>query len=259
VGFTFDRRVRGIEDNIWYQLGNNFQFMSSVSDRAFIDSDGVFVYGTTDKKLVYTSLNTESARESTKIAKFSKDRFENNVLLNNTQDQKVMFYDGYNIMNNTEMYNNIAAYGGVYSYYNLTDYIYNTVHIESKTTDLYNFNKDYVGNPVFNVGVGLLPDQSLFETIYRGKLQNAFYKYTLHSNTIILNINNSTKVQLFDKISLDLQSTLDGSEISPSYSGEYFVGAITTVITRDMPMAKKILLCRHGINSTNNNFVGDIV
>jgi len=260
IGFNFDGRVKGVEDNVWYQSGNNFQFLTHVADRSFIDGDGVFVYGTTDKRLVYTSYNTEASKEVAKIAKFDRSRVDNNVLLPNVvQDQKHMYYDGYNIMNNDEMYNNLYTYGGLYSYYNLTDYKYDTIHFDTKMTDLFNINKDHVNSPSFNIGVGLIPDESIFETIYRGKLQNSFYKYALHSTTILLNINNSTEVKLFDKIDLDLQSTFDNNEISPSYSGSYLVCAVTTVINRDMPIAKKVLLGRYGMNSTNNSLVGDIV
>jgi hypothetical protein len=76
---------------------------------------------------------------------------------------------------------------------------------------------------------------------------------------VLININNSTNVKLFDKIDLDLQSTYDGKDISSSYSGEYLVGAITTVIARDLPIAKKVMLCRYGMNSVKNSIIGDIV
>jgi hypothetical protein len=256
VNYTFDRRIRGTESNIWYQTGNNYQFMAHVADRSFIGGDGVFVYGTTNKQLVYTSINLESSRATAKVATYSKSQVENNFL---GDDERNMYYDGYNIMNNAEMYNNTSNYGGYYSYYNLSDYVYDTIHYDNKLTDLYNINKKYVGKPSFSVSMGLITDESLFDTIYRGKQQNSFYRFALFSNTVLININNSTNVKLFDKIDLDLQSTYDGKDISSSYSGEYLVGAITTVIARDLPIAKKVMLCRYGMNSVKNSIIGDIV
>lgn len=258
VGFNFDRRVRGVEDNIWYQAGNNFQFMTHVMERSFVDGDGVFVYGTASKDLVYTTMGFESSKEVSKIAKYSKSQTETNMLLNDT---KHMYYDSYNVLNNAEVYNNVVLYGGLYSYYDMTKYVYDTVHYNGKLTDLYNLNKQYAGQPVFSIGVGLLPDESLFNTIYRGKMMNAFYKFAMFSNSILLNVGSCADVNLFDKIDLYLNSTADGNTISESYSGYYLVGAITTTISRDMNILKKVMLCRYGMNypsNKNTNIVGDI-
>lgn len=247
VGMTMDARTQGVENNVWYQKGNNFQFIHHVSDRSFIDSDGVFVYGDINRNLIYTSYKTEVDRESKFIAYYSKDRVENNILLNN--EQQYMFFNGYNILNNAEMYNNCVLYGGTYSYYNLEEYIYTTVGLDSKNTDFYNQNQNHIGNPVFGIGVGLLPDEGIFDTIYKGKIQNAFYKYAMFSVSILMNINNSTDVKLFDKVDFNQPSTILRDLTADPYSGEYLVGSITYSIIRNRPIEKQIIICRYGLNS----------
>ena len=150
----------------------------------------MFVYGDTKRILNYTAYKTEISKESKFTAYYSNDIVENNVIFD--EDIQYMFFNGYNIMNNAEMYNNCVLYGGTYSYYNLEEYIYTDIELDEKSTDYYNQNNTYVDESVFSIGVGLLPDESIFDTIYKGKTQNAFYKYAMFSNTILLNINNST-------------------------------------------------------------------
>lgn len=258
MGMTFDGRVVGVENNTWYQNGNNYQFIHHVGDRSFIDGDGVFVYGDVNRNIVYTSYDTEASRESTLIGYYSKDRVENNVLMGD--DKKYMYFNAYNVMNNVDMYNNCVLYGGSYSYYNLEEYIYTDIELDSKLTDFYNQHQDYSDTSVFSIGVGLLPDEPIFDTIYKGKVQNAFYKYALFSNTILVNINNSTQVKLFDKIDFNLPSPFTRDGISDPYSGEYLIGSITYSIARNRPLEKQVILCRHGINNNpDDKSVKDIV
>jgi len=260
VNMVFDGRVRGVEDNIWYQSGNNFQFINHVADRAFVDDDGVFVYGDVNGNLIYTSYKTELSKNRKFVGTYDRLKVEQNILLES--ESNIMYYDGYNILNATEMYNNVAVYGGQYSYYNMTNYIYNTTSLNSKSTDYYNQNKEYAGRGAFSIGVGLLPDESFFETIYKGKIQNAFYKYAMFSNTIMLNVNNCTKARLFDKVELNLLSTLTRNDISDTYSGEYLIGGITYNITRDRPLEKQVMLCRYGMNDVvfdNRNTLRNII
>jgi hypothetical protein len=108
--------------------------------------------------------------------------------------------------------------------------------------------------------MGVVGDDSLTKTIYTGKVQNAYFKYNIFSVNLSININNSTNVELFDKVDFRLQSTIDNKEISDPYSGEYFVGAISYSLLRNSGYTKRVLLCRHGINKSDmkNQYVGVI-
>jgi hypothetical protein len=73
-----------------------------------------------------------------------------------------------------------------------------------------------------------------------------------------LNINNSSDVQLFEKVSLELRSMITPNTISEPYSGDYVVGCITHSITQNIPYSKKIILCRSGMNNYDNVYVKDV-
>ncbi len=258
-GLTFDNRTTGVENNKWYQNGNNYQFLTHVADRSFVDGDGVFVYGDTNSNIVYTSFNTEASKEAKYTAKYSKQDVERSVRFEDDED--VLFYDSYNIINNSDMYNNYVVYGGQYSYYDLEKYVYTDIKLDSKMTDFYNFNEKFKNEyGVFSKSVGLLPDEKIFDTIYKGLIQNAFYKYSMWTINIWMNVNALTNVELFDKIDVDLPSTVLRDAVNDTYSGEYLVGSVTYNITRNAPVQKSVILCRYGMNDMpDTTLIKDII
>ena len=256
LGLKFKNDVTGSESNAWYQIGNNYKFINHVSARAYIPNDGVFVYGTLDGTINYTSYNTKNALSVKFKAVYDRERVNNNILL--PKDEIYMFYNGYDVKDLTEQYNNMSNYGGEVSIYNLDVHEFKDISSTVKNTQLLNQKSDYSGIPVFLDRIGLVGDKTLTDTIFIGKGQNAFTKFRLFSNTISLNINNSTKVSLFDKVDLNLQSTLTGEDVAEPYSGEYLVGAISHSLVKNASYSKRVLLCRSGINKSTikKDYVG---
>ena len=161
-----------------------------------------------------------------------------------------MYYDGYEIVDLSETYNNMCNYGGVVNKYNLLEYVEDPLVNLDKTTDLSNKRESYTTSPVFSDNLGIIGSKPLQDTIYNGKLQNTFTKYQLFSNSISININNSTNVSLFDKVDLAVPSLIDGDSIAEPYSGEYVVASISHSIVLNAGYAKRVLLCRNGINKS---------
>jgi len=169
-----------------------------------------------------------------------------------------MFYDGYQIIDMSEMYNNMSNYGGSIATYDLTSYTTKDISYKSKFTNMFNKNKLYSSDPVFIANIGIVGDKTLQDTIYLGKTLNKFMKFQLFSNSISININNSTNVSLFDMVDLEVQSTLDNSFSAEPYSGKYLVTSISHSIVKDSGYSKRILLCRNGINKSifKKDYVG---
>jgi len=256
IGLKFKSDVTGSENIYWYQDGNNYQYLTHIANRAYVPNDGVFVYGTLDGTINYTTLKTKIVSEPKLTGYYEPDRVKNNVL--GDDDVGIMYYDGYEIVDITEIYNNLSNYGGYVSQYDLTSYVGTDLKNMSKMTDLFNQNSKYTDQPVFVGNLGIIGDKPLLNTIYVGKVQNTFTKFQLFSNSISININNSTDVKLFDKVNLYVPSTFDGYPSAEPYSGEYVVTSISHSIVKDASYSKRILLCRNGINKSiiKKDYVG---
>jgi len=248
MGLKFKADATGSESNYWYQNGNNYQYIKHVANRSYVPQDGVFVYGTLDGTINYTTIKTRMALDNIFTGVFDRDHVQNNVLLD--EDLPYMYYDGYEIVDLSETYNNMCNYGGVVNKYNLLEYVEDPLVNLDKTTDLSNKRESYTTSPVFSDNLGIIGSKPLQDTIYNGKLQNTFTKYQLFSNSISININNSTNVSLFDKVDLAVPSLIDGDSIAEPYSGEYVVASISHSIVLNAGYAKRVLLCRNGINKS---------
>jgi len=252
MGLKFKNDISGVDNITWHQNSNNYQFLKHVSSRSYIPNDGVFVYTSLNGTMNYTSYNIKNAMPPKFNAVLNRERVQNPVLL--PDDALYMYYDSYDILNVTEIYNNISSYGGWYAYYNGIDYITEEIDSYKETTDFVNRDISYDGLPVFSNNVGIVVDKRLQNTIYKGKVQNEYLRYNIFSNTIALNINTSTEVTLFDKVDLNLSSTL-GDGIAEPYSGDYVVATITHNLMSQVGYAKRILLCRGGINKNVSNYI----
>jgi len=248
MGLKFKGDANGYENIYWYQDGNNYQYLKYIANRSYVPNDGVLVYGTFDGTINYTTINTKQSKNVKFEGVYNRERVQNNILLDD--DLKYMFFDSYEIMDLSELYNNTLNYGGNVGHYNLDTYDTFILSNKSKSTDLFNRNKRYSSDVVFNENYGIVGDKTLQNTIYKGKVQNTFMKYQLFSNSISLNINNSTAVSLLDKVDLGVPSTLDRTYLADPYSGEYLVTSVSHSIVSKVGYSKRVLLCRSGINKS---------
>jgi len=253
TGIKFDnpQRVNSSDKMIWYQDSNNFNFIKHILKRAYIPNDSIFFYSNTKNKFVYTSLRAEMKKEVNFNATFDEERVYNYLLMSDENDR--MFFNSYNVVNLTGLFNKISNYAATFGFYNLRgEYIGGTVDRVDKMTDLYNKSKEYDGEPSIFCNVGLFGNNEVFEEFPRGIVQNMFLKYNLFSTTLLLNINSMTDVKLFDRVNVGIPEILDDKKsFNEPYSGNYLVGSITHNITYDGVYQKKVMLCRNGINKSD--------
>ena len=251
TGIKFDNPhdVTPSDKMIWYQNQNNYNFIKHILTRAFISDDAVFFYGSTKNNFVYTSLNSEMEKEVDFTAKYNTDRVDNFIL---TVDEKdIMFFNTYDVLNVTGLFNKMSNYAATFGYYDLKgEYIGGTVDKVKKFTDLYNKSKDYDGTTSIFKNIGMFGNTNVFDEFPMGIVQNMFMKYNLFSNSVVININSMTDVKLFDKVNLGMPSPID--EFNDAFSGLYLVGSIIHNVTFDGVYEKKVLLCRNGINQSDD-------
>lgn len=249
IGLNYDSRVSGNESITWYQNGDNYQFVNHVANRSFISDDGVFVYGTKDGEVVYTSYGTEIVKDVAYIAKYDIKMIELPVLFKS--DEYVLFYNTYNYINNTTLFNNAYTYGMVHTSYDLTEYSSLSYKADDKTTDFYNTYKKYKNTISSGIYMNAICDESYSGNIYHGMALNEYYRFNLFTNTMMLNVNPLSEVKLFDKTDLDFPSILYNREGTNNvYSGTYIIGSISYSIYRGGVYSKEVMLCRYGINES---------
>jgi len=248
IKFTNPHNVASSDKMIWYQNSNNYNFIKHILKRSYISNDGVFFYSNTKDNFVYTSFNSEFDKEENFYTEFDKTRVDNFIL---AEDEKgVMFFDAYDVVNLNGLFNKMSNYAATFGFYDLKGkYQGGIVDKIKNIADLHNKKKRYDGQPSIFCNVGMFGNKNVFEEFPRGIVQNLFYKYNLFSNSVILNINSMTDVKLFDKVNLAIPAILNG-DFNEVYSGYYLVTAITHNITSDGIYQKKVLVCRNGINES---------
>jgi len=185
-------------------------------------------------------------------AKYSMDRVENKIKI---EEENTIYFDAFDIINISEIYNNIANYGGTYIYYDLTDNIELDVRNPHKTTDMYNRKEMYTAENAYYFIMGSINDSSISQTMFHGMLANNTSRYSIFSNTIAITINSSTPINLFDVIDIKIPSTIErGKGMAEPYSGEYVVLSISNALTKNTPYSKTIMLGRSGINKPTVEF-----
>jgi hypothetical protein len=245
-GLKYDGVISSNESIIWYQRTNNYTFLKNVADRAYIPDDGVFVYGTFDGVIHYTTYNTQITNNSVGDAVYKNDIL--NYVMGKDDVGKI-YYNGFDIVNVTNIYNNLYNYGGHIHYYDLEEFIQKPLVSLKRSTQLLDINTKYYDLPVFSKYIGAVHNENVI-SLLRGKVLNIYTKYQLFSNTVSIRVNISTDIKLFDKINLNIQSITndtDGSLVEP-YSGEYLVTNISHSVGYGKNYEKRILLSRRGIN-----------
>jgi len=251
TGIKFDNpnNVKSSDKMIWYQDDTNYNFVKHILKRSFVVDDAVFFYANTKNKFVYTSLNTEMEKEETLEATYNPDRVDNFLLTDKEKDK--MFFNAYDVVNLNGLFNKMSNYAATFGFYDLKgEYKGGVVDRIKKFTDLYNKNKRYDGEVSISVNMGMFGNGNVYDEFPRGIVQNLYLKYNLFTTTIMLNVNSMTDVKLFDKVNLGIPAVLEG-DINEVYSGYYVVGGITHSIASNGVYQKKILLCRNGINKSD--------
>jgi len=236
----------------WIQSNtSNFDFIGHVLKRSNVINDVAFFYGNCQNKFIYTGLNKEFNKENKRLARFSTAMFATDIKDLSDTDETIWF-SSYDILNYSSYINKNIGYGATAKYYNLNVDVqvpYSNINKMAK----YSFReKSRVGKSVLYKTFGDLNVRNYYdETYYVNMLKNKLIASTFLSFSIILNINALSKVNLFDKINLQLESSLTGYT-NDVMSGDYLVGSIIHNVKANGIYRKLVSLNRNGFNKSIN-------
>jgi hypothetical protein len=239
-------------DNMtWYQMNqSNFDFIKHVLKRAYVIDDALLFYARIDNKFVLTSLKSEMTKQNYKSAKFSVANYEKNVKDEDDSDDTIWF-TGYSIVNNSSYFNKRIGYGFEYNYYDLNNA--QTVKYSQipKITNLSFRNKILANQSVLNKTYGTLNLLNLYsEKFYESLSRNKFLIDNFFANSLLLNINSLSQVNLMDTIDVGVPSVMQENELNEVLSGKYLVCGIQHEVSTGGIYKKKIALGRNGINKS---------
>lgn len=240
-------------DNMtWIQNSlSNFEFIKHVLRRSFVPDDTLFFYADTSNKFILNSLRSSIGQKTVKTSKFSIENFERNVKDDNDPDDTIWFAS-YSIVNNSGYFNKKIGYGFEYSYWDLDKNVEKSYFSIPKITDLSFRNKNLAGKPVnkrFNVD---LIERNIYSPneYFQSPQRNQFLKNNFFSNSLVLNINALSKVNLMDKIDLHIPSLFTEGESNEVMSGLYLVAGIQHEVSNGGIYKKKLALGRNGMNKS---------
>jgi len=253
ITFSNPHNIIPSDNMTWIQNDlSNFKFIKHVLKRAYIPDDVLFFYANSLNKFIVTSLKSEMDRTDIKKSKFDIIKFGNNAKDNKDPDDTIWFAS-YNIVNYSNFFNENIGYGFKYSYYDLENNNLKTYSNINKITQLSFRNKDFVGKPVIkNLNNELIESNIYGSEYFESLLRNQFLKNNFFANSIVLNVNALSKINLMDKIDLSIPSLFKSEQSNEVMSGFYLVMGIQHEITKGGIYKKKIALGRNGMNKSSN-------
>jgi len=238
----------------WHQSAkSNYDFIRHVIKRAYIPSDSMFCYINTENEFVITSLNSEIEKKDVKRAKFSVENSELNVKDDEDPDDTIWF-NTYSIVNYSGYFNKRVGYGVGYAYYDLDgkEQFKEFSNIKKLTKlsfrnkknvgDIFYYNtntQDYVESNVYS--------EKYFESISR----NHFLMDNFFANSVVLNVNALSQVNLMDTLDVDIPSLISREQSNKVMSGFYLVAGVQHEISNGGIYRKKIALGRNGMNESS--------
>jgi len=253
--FSNPHNVIPSDNMVWLQ-GNisNHDFIHHVLKRAYSPNDTMFFYATHKNEFVFTSLLAEIDKIDVKTSKFNVENFESFVKDDSDPDDTIWF-NSYNIVNYSGYFNKRVGYGFGYSYYDLNG---STVSKEfsniNKFTDLSFRNKNKIGTIVnYNDNIKDYVDLNLYgEKYFESLSRNGFLLDNFFANSLVLNVNSLSQVNLMDTLDVDIPSMIEAEQSNPVMSGFYLVCGIQHEVSNGSIYKKKVALGRNGMNKSPN-------
>lgn len=237
------------DNMIWYQINqSNFDFIKHVLKRSYIPDDVLMFYARVDKKFILTSLKREIDKREIKKSKFSIENYERNDKDEDDKDDTIWF-SNYSIVNNSGFFNKRIGYGFGYSYFDLNDVVSETYSTIPKLTQLSFRNKNMKDITVRNETYAEINLANIYsEKFYESMTRNRFLISNFFANSLVLNINALSKVNLMDTIDVYIPSLMQEDNHNEVLSGFYLVAGIQHEVSNGGIYKKKIALGRNGFN-----------
>ena len=235
----------------WFQINqNNMDFINHIKERAYKANDCALCFANTSNELIYTSLYTETSKDSSKIArydlnKYSFDDFET------AEDKRVLWYNYVNFINLMGTYNKQSNYKVSYQYYDMTkkqekDYS-DTKHV---FTD-YSWKRfDRYNELVKHNNYGFLT-KNTHNNYFLSQIQNEYLLKNFFGFALTINVNSLQKVKNLDIVNLIVPAMYKaGGDVNEIHSGKYLVAGIVHQIAKEGIYEKSLILCRDGFNAS---------
>jgi hypothetical protein len=254
MGLTFVNvdNIKTTDNMNWLQINMcNYNMLKHVLDRAYKPNDAIFGYVDINNTFNITSLNSGLNKSDIKYAKYDINKYSATILDN--KDIDTLWYNSYDIKNIEGYANNQFANGVMFSYFDYDERsIKNNKLLFNDTTVDNNIRSN--NDPTINVNYGSLftkiQQRNVFNKYYESQLLNKYKKWAFFNQSVLLNINSITDVNLFDKILLSIPSKIDNN-INEVYSGEYIVGGIVYILSKNDIFRKQVSLHRVGTNKSD--------
>lgn len=262
AGLTFrnPHNIIPSDNMVWYQASlSNLDFIKHVLKRSYLPDDVMFFYANSQSEFILTSLNSEISKRESSRAKFSVENYERNAVDEDDPDDTIWF-NSYNIVNYSGYFNKKMSYGVTHGYYDLeNNSVYNIYsNINRSLTDLSFRNSSLAGEPVkcSDCGGGDFIERNIYGVEYFESLaRNKFLKQNFFANSVVLNINALSQVNLMDTIDVDIPSLISFEQSNEVMSGFYLVAGVQHEISNGSTYRKKIAISRNGMNrSPDVNF-----
>ena len=264
VGLNSDVRIQTNDKQTWLQINTtNNDFLHHISNKGFYrEDDALFCYTDRYSNMVYTSLKEETSKvidfnayqdsyRSNEFTDITDDKNNNTKTGNKTtDDENTLYYSTFRVMNMSSTANKKGGYGQQLSYYDLE----NEVILESKSNNYELTTKSfkdsaYSETVVKKYVVGI--DTNVHNNYKKSELQNRYIKNSFFNNYFMLTIRPNNKVELFDKVFVNVP-TSDGYSLDGVNSGEYLICGIINSASKEGLYQMTLIMSRNGINATES-------
>jgi hypothetical protein len=253
IGFTPDIRVKTIDSMTWLQTHlTNSEMIKDVVARAYLsDTDAVFCYTNRNSEMVYTSIETEVAKEGKFVAIFSSKI--TNALIDIPKDNKelndgriLLFYNNIDYKSLAPIVNKEIYYGSNESHYDKNDNISTDIISDIHSLSTLSFkDKSYAGNIVHHDVYGI--ENNVHQNYFQTMTKNKYIKKGFFSSPLVVKFKPNKELNLFDKIDMIIMAQ-DGISINEVLSGQYIVGGLIQHFSKNGVYNTVAILFRNGID-----------
>lgn len=244
---------------IWFQNGNTLKFVNEVLTRSYIPNDVSFFYVDHKKQAIHATYKTAWGKLKRFDAKYSIP--DTQKMSFDAEDTGIMYYSGFDVSSMNGEIKRRYGYGEqIYSYDGKGGDTVETFVDQNKMAELKNVDFGYVGKYSNMRKYGWVGNNpNVYKDYNLAIAQNEVMKMNMYENTISLNINPLTDVNLMDKINLQFPSFVEsGDGLNEVMSGDYLVAGIVHTVSVGGTYEKRILLIRRGLNKSKERQYTDV-
>jgi hypothetical protein len=251
VKFITNHNFNTVDTMNWLQINQtNYDMVKHVLKHAYKADDTIFCYVDIEGKMNYTSLKTEADKVDIIPARLDLKKFSESIL--EDEDMSTLWYNTYDVKSIEGFSNLSKANGQRFSYFDGSSTEYKTQTISFNAPKLIDQEaRSNKGETVEYTNFGqLFPNakqKNVFNKYYEAQVLNDYVKWGFFNQSILINVNASKSINLFDKIAISIPSLIEQNN-NDVYSGEYLVGGITHQLSKGNIYSKQISLHRAGTN-----------